>query len=419
MMNLQVEKIVYSGDGLAHTDAGLPVFVPFTLPGEVVQLRESLNQVEAFDLVDTSPDRITPRCVHFGACGGCQYQHMNSDTAVGLKAAILDETLTMAGVLDLPAIQLHAGEPWHYRNRIRLRIGVVDGQLRAGYNRRGSYDMLPIVECPIASPLLMQAANALLAVATNDPAWVKQLTGVELFCNGDESRVQMTLSLRSERGVSLKPFCDQVKSLLPALAGAGVVVVGESGRKEQAGSRWGADGLIYRVENRDYWVSRSSFFQVNRFLVEELLGLVTEGREGRLAWDLYAGAGLFSRGLADSFSEVVGVETVIGDLTVTLKGKGMRAVGMTTVEFLRQAVLQRERPDLIVMDPPRAGLGAEVCSLLIRINAPQMVYVSCDPQTLARDLKTMVDSGYTIHALHLVDMFPQTFHLETVVLLTR
>ena len=110
---------------------------------------------------------------------------------------------------------------------------------------------------------------------------------------------------------------------------------------------------------------------------------------------------------------------MVGDLGAVLKGEGKRAVGAMVAEFLRGAVIQRERPELIVMDPPRAGVGEEVCASLGRIQAPRMVYVSCDPTTLARDLKAMVDSGYTIQELHFVDLFPQTFHLETVVMLHR
>ncbi len=184
----------------------------------------------------------------------------------------------------------------------------------------------------------------------------------------------------------------------------------------------GRDGLLYAAAGTDYWVSRGGFFQVNRFLVDEMVRVVTEGRRGRLAWDLYAGVGLFSRALARNFERIVAVEgdeTAAADLGRALKGEGMRAVRASTAEFLRDAVVQRERPELVVMDPPRAGVGAEVCALLARVGAAEMVYVSCDPVTLSRDLKAMVDSGYRIKELHLVDMFPQTFHLETVAMLSR
>jgi 23S rRNA (uracil1939-C5)-methyltransferase len=129
--------------------------------------------------------------------------------------------------------------------------------------------------------------------------------------------------------------------------------------------------------------------------------------------------GLFSRALAKTFQQVVAVEAAANDLSKSFRGPGRRAVETTTAEFLRSAVVQRERPQLIVMDPPRAGVGAEVCALLARVAVPEIVYVSCDPATLARDLKSLVGTGYNLVELHMVDMFPQTFHLETVVILRR
>jgi 23S rRNA (uracil1939-C5)-methyltransferase len=177
--------------------------------------------------------------------------------------------------------------------------------------------------------------------------------------------------------------------------------------------------LNYKVGEESYWVRRGSFFQVNRFLVSRLVQLATGGRSGRLAWDLYAGVGLFSRVLAKSFAEVVAVEVEKGNLEANFRGEGRRAVAATTLEFLRQAVLERDRPELVVMDPPRAGVGTEICSLIARLKTPEVVYVSCDPATLSRDLREMVDSGYNIDQVHLVDMFPQTFHQETVAVLRR
>ena len=200
---------------------------------------------------------------------------------------------------------------------------------------------------------------------------------------------------------------------------------GRQGRRNERakdGVGWGVAGLGYEAAGRRYWVSRGGFFQVNRFLIEELVRVVTAGRKGALVWDLYAGVGLFSQALAEGFEQVVAVEggeTAARDLAGGLKKLGGRAVWATTVDFLRDAVVQRERPELVVMDPPRAGVGAEVCALLARVAAKEMVYVSCDPVTLSRDLRMMVDSGYRISELHLVDLFPQTFHMETVVVLRR
>jgi len=189
----------------------------------------------------------------------------------------------------------------------------------------------------------------------------------------------------------------------------------------------GAPGLNYRVLDETYWITRGGFFQVNRFLLETLVQLVCndadQPRSGALAWDLYAGVGLFSRVLARSFARITAVEshpTAVADLRAALTKAGSANVvhESTTLEFLHRAILDRDRPELIVLDPPRSGVGLEACELLNRIAAPSIVYVSCDPTTLARDLNAL-QPCYSIRAVHLVDLFPQTFHLETVAFLER
>ena len=434
-MKLQIEKAVYGGAGLAHQTegaaAGQALFIPFTLPGELVEAR-LLEQKGAFgeasllQVLTASEDRIQPKCLHFGQCGGCQYQHAAYSAQLQIKNAILQETLERAGLTTLPEIQTYAGEPWAYRNRTRLRVAEWDATLRAGYNRRGSNEFLPIHECPILAPLLWRATEAFLRVAAEDSiaaGLVRNALEVEFFTTADEKKLQMTVFLGKSQ-VGLKALCEQMKELVPELTSATFFLLPFAGSQRRTQSplqleRWGAEGLSYRAVDEDYWVGRGAFFQINRFLVDELIRIVTVGRQGSIAWDLYAGVGLFSRALARTFQYVVAVEAAANDLTKSFKGPKRRAVEATTVEFLRSAVLQRERPELIVMDPPRAGVGAEVCALLERISAPEVVYVSCDPVTLARDLRLLSRSGYNLAELHMVDMFPQTFHLETVAVLRR
>jgi 23S rRNA (uracil1939-C5)-methyltransferase len=440
-MRLQIEKVIYGGAGLGYqtegADAGKAVFVPFTLPGEEVEAALSVDksgygEASLVRVIEASPERVPAGCRHFGACGGCQLQHAAYRAQVRMKTEILHETLERAGLGSLPEVQVHAAEPWGYRNRVRLRVAFVDGAIRLGYNRRGGNEFLPIQECPIAAPLLWRAASTLLRLAESDVVverWMRAAVEVEFFANTDESKLQMTMFVRKALSAGFDDLCGRVKVLVPELVGAGVSILAkESAQKKRrderpvAGARWGADGLLYTAAGIDYWVSRGGFFQVNRFLVDEMVRVVTEVRRGRLAWDLYAGVGLFSRALARGFERIVAVEgdeTAAADFGRALKGEGMRAVQASTVEFLRDAVVQRERPELVVMDPPRAGVGAEVCALLKRLKTKEMVYVSCDPVTLSRDLKAMVDSGYRIKELHLVDMFPQTFHQETVAMLRR
>lgn len=438
-MRVRIDKAVYRGDSLGRAEDGRAVFVPFVLSGELVEVSPVSGRGDEVGLVsvlEASEQRVAPRCVHFGACGGCQYQHAAYGEQLRLKRAVLEETMARAGVMRLPEVRVHAGEAWEYRNRVRLRLEVVDGQLRLGYNRRGSNDFLPVVECPIAAPLLPRAATMLLRMARMDETVgrvLRQAEEVEFFCDADEMRLGMTLI--SERGggpgggagpVSAAGFERMgagLRMLLPQLTGAGWVEAAPGG-KDRVLARWGADGIEYEAAGRSYWVTRGGFFQVNRWLLDELVQLVTGGRWGLVAWDLYAGIGLFSRVLAGEFAAVTAVEASPGaasDLRRAMArlGPQHRTVAGTVVEFLRRAVIERERPELVVLDPPRAGAGAEVCSILGRIGASEITYVSCDPTTLSRDLKALLDSGYDLAELHLVDLFPQTFHLETVAVLRR
>jgi 23S rRNA (uracil1939-C5)-methyltransferase len=227
---------------------------------------------------------------------------------------------------------------------------------------------------------------------------------------------------------------------VPELTGAGIAVLppastARSRRTEipKPGQSWGAPGLNYTIQpitgNQQpataFWVPRTAFFQVNRFLLPELLALVTDTRTGELAFDLYAGVGLFSRALASNFTRVTAVEIAEPAATALAAGSkaaklpNLRAVKATTLDFLRTAVVDRDRPALIVLDPPRTGAGPEICALLARLAAPTLIYVSCSPEQLAADLTTLCATGYHIAEIHLLDLFPQTTHIETVAILAR
>lgn len=428
---VRIEKMVYAGDGATSTG----ITIPFVLPDELVQV----SPTRELTIVEPSPDRITPKCIHFGSCGGCHYQQATYPAQLRIKQTILADIFTAADLTDLPPVETHAADPWHYRNRIRLRVGEVEGELRIGYNRYGATggdSMLPVTMCPIAAPILWQAASTLLGLARTEATvriWLAAAIELELFTNHNESALQLTLYTRAAPLTSFASFCAKVQAVIPQLTGAGVALLPKKpslqGRRSEhvnPGPQWGSSGLVYEVGLDKHWVSRGGFFQANRHLVAELTRITTADRFGTLAWDLYAGVGLFSRALARTFAEVIAVEAgqpAATDLAAALRSSGKlqstRALAMTTLDFLQVAVVQRERPDVVVMDPPRAGVGLEICSLLARAHVPELIYVSCDPVTLARDLKPLTASGYKISELHLVDMFPQTFHMETVAILHR
>ena len=434
------------------------------------------------------PRTSIPPCPHFGPCGGCQLQHLTYAAQLSDKAAQLRGLLEATGIA-LPELQIHPSPPLAYRNRIRLTLAEVDGQLRAGYihtladhgagrptaspehtERSGFSDaslegdktlnsvsippgisFLPIRECPIAAPILWRATEAFLALLNQQSAiWLRNPHHIpdqlELFTTANESRLQLTLFLRTvARSLPQKltteftAFCEALRALIPELTGASLALLPilskrHSRRAEQprSGPTWGSPGLNYSISvpqpstnnqqpATSYWVPRGAFFQINRFLLPKLLTLVTNNRTGQLAFDLYAGVGLFSRALATHFAQVTAVEIAEPAFTALASTRlsNLLAVKATTLDFLRAAVLERERPDLVIIDPPRSGAGPEVCALLARIAAPTLVYVSCSPETLPADLTTLTSSGYPLAKLHLFDLFPQTTHIETVAILTH
>ncbi len=418
---VRIEKPIYGGAFLARME-GKAVFVPLTLPGEQVRIRvvedkRGYTNAEAQQIVAPAAERVPPACRHFGACGGCDYQHANYEAQLGFKQAVLGETLERGGVHAPAEIGVLAADPWGYRNRIRL---AMDPAGKIGYRGRRSHAVVSIAECPIAAPLLVRAALSIQEIAARS---FPQLRNAEfsLFCDAEESALLMGVHSRNPVKFAFDRLCEALAEKTPALKGAEYTAEAGVGRSLHAMARWADASITYRAAGFGYRVDHGAFFQVNRWLVDSLVDTVTSGRQGVLAWDLFAGVGLFARQLASSFARVVAVESAPGAtaaLAHNLSGTGARAVSANTLEFLRRG-RAGERPDLIVVDPPRTGLGAETTTLLAGAGAPALVYVSCDPATLARDLRALVASGYAIEKITLADLFPQTFHLETVVHLQR
>jgi 23S rRNA (uracil1939-C5)-methyltransferase len=421
---VQIEKPIYGGAFLARLE-GKAVFVPLALPGEqarvrVVEEKRGYATAELEAIVAAAAERVVPACKHFGTCGGCQYQHAEYKAQLAYKQAILRETLERGGVRVPEEIAVLAGEPWAYRNRIRLAF---DAEGKTGYRGRRSHAVVAIEECPIAAPLLVQAA---FSAAELFRRFAVPSRPAELSVFGDAAEDSMLASVFTEGAarVPLRDYFDALLPQIPSLRGVELVEVHQGQPRTVA--RAGAESIDYRAAGFDYRVDHGAFFQVNRWLVDELVECVTSGLRGGQAWDLFAGVGLFARKLAGKFERVIAVESApaaMAALTENLKGTNATAVKAATLEFLRGAAKGEGPdaivPDLIVVDPPRAGLGAETTELLGRIAAPELVYVSCDPATLARDLRELVNAGYAIERITLADLFPQTFHLETVVKLRR
>ena len=402
---IEIEKLVYGGQGLGRLD-GHVALVPFVLPGERVEIEPfhqtpKLIRARASEWQERSPDRITPACPLFESCGGCQYQHIPAEKQLEYKVQILRETLSRVGKINWTGpIATVSADPWGYRNRTQLHIcsrGTKrEKKLVVGLLAAGSHLLIEADACPINSPALNRAHAGLLEMVKDRrfPSFVRE---VEFFTN--ETDVQMTVSAD---GRPIPPaLFDLCSENIDGFAPEGTI--------------------DYSCAGNSFQVAGGSFFQVNRFLVDKLAELAVGDVSGQTAVDLYAGVGLFSLPLGERFKEVIAADSsakAIRSLQVNAERSGhrVRVIHADVEEFLPSVT---DPVDFVIADPPRAGLGPRVTAELVRIQPASLAIVSCDPATLARDLKVLIAGGLEIESITLADLFPQTFHLESVVGLRR
>lgn len=415
-MKLRIEKLVYGGDSLAHWN-GRAVFVPFVLPGEVVTGRidrqnRKVIHAQPLTLLEASPERIDARCPYFARCGGCHYQHMEYERQVAAKIEISRETLRHIGKLEPSSpIVPHLSPPWEYRNRAQFRVSRSRraGHLEVGYYRAGSHALCAVEGCPILSPKLQDVLETLNGLAKSGrlPDTIRE---IEAFVDDRDESLLLSFA-GAGLSISAEALRESVARELPGLVSLERRDT-QSEEREVAGEGF----LTYRVSNHSYRVSHDSFFQVNRYLIAEMVAVATAGLGGDHALDLYAGVGLFSLALAPRFSRVTSVEAApaaLADLRVNAgTDPRLHIVGARVEEFLTEF---REPVDAVLLDPPRAGAGLKVVEELVRLRPRLILYVSCDPATLARDLRALGTAGYSPEEIHFLDLFPQTYHLETIV----
>ena len=467
-MLLTIEKLIYGGDGLARLPAessdendrgrGKAVFIPFVLAGEKIEatlteVKRGFARARADAIVEASPNRVQPPCAYYTRCGGCHYQHANYDHQLEIKKEILRENLRRIAKLELQCeIQVHPSPPWNYRNRSRLQVRT-HPEFATGYFKFASHELLPVETCPISSPLINRGIAALWQSGRANKA-VAGVHEIEFFANANDTLLMLEFVCAPEaHRADVRAWAENLREAMPEIASITAFREPQKGVQKLLLSI-GTSELTYETQRTAYRVSAGAFFQTNRFLTDELVEIVIAGRSGDVALDLCAGVGLFSTTLACNFRHIVSVEssqTAANDLAYNLpvNGATVRAevaqyLGISTARIggetgtgggssaqrrnsakkgrleknaLPQAKLPK--PDFVVVDPPRAGLGTSVATALASLGAPRLTYVSCDPSTLARDLIPLHAAGYRIEEVHLVDLFPQTYHLESIVKLVR
>jgi 23S rRNA (uracil1939-C5)-methyltransferase len=422
-----VERIIPGGRGLAFHN-GRAVFIPYTVPGDKVLIREfkdrrSYLEAQSIEVVDPSLARRPAPCSHFGTCGGCDFQHMTYERQLDSKREILVDALKHVGKICFPASQIFVtpSPPLGYRNRVQLKVSRTDQDFAWGFFQAASHQVCSIGSCLIASEPLWRFLSSLRKIVEALPLQ-ERLAGLEIL-QGDDNEFLVELQLVGEASDSetlRQRLQDQridlgevkMSLFMSPTSGKALKISGE--------------GYVWKtVGDLKYRVSNGSFFQVNGLMLEKLRDCATAGLSGKLALELFCGVGFFTLALAKNFDEVFAVEgnpTSAEDFRANIMRNLVRNCTLFSQDvraFLRARDHLRKNLDLILIDPPRTGLPLDFVNEIAALGAGDLVYVSCDPSTLARDLRLLLNHQYQICSLDLLDLFPQTHHLETVAKLRR
>ena len=440
---LTVDRLAYGGEAVGRHQ-GLVVFVSGAAPGETVRVRVRRVQrrhVEA-DVVSVekaSPERVTPRCAHFAqGCGGCTWQHV--DYACQLRAketAVRDSLARLGGLRDPPLLPIiPAPSPWNYRNKMEFAFNP-DGVL--GLHPRGAWhSILPLRECFLAPPLtvaLVQAAQTFAQEANlslHDPRTHQGLLR-ELVVRHSRGTGETMLGIVTSPG----PF-DAAAAMAERLAAVDTSVVSvvrsirasadTSAPLQQTTLLRGQDHITETIGGLHFGIGIETFFQTNSVQAERLVALVRElagDITGSLIIDVYCGVGMFTLALASAGAKVVGIElstSSIAAARINAENNGLREARFFAGDartVLPQVLAEHGPPRVVVLDPPRAGAGGKVMRRIARAAPARIIYVSCNPTTLARDLVELEPFGYRVSVVQPLDLFPQTYHVETVVALDR
>ncbi len=415
-LTIHLTAMAHGGSALGRIPAsGRVVFVPLAIPGERARVqpqegKSHYTHARLLEVLHPSPHRTEPRCTHFGVCGGCHFQHIAYPAQLAFKQQVVVDQLQRVGKFAAPPVAETLPSPaeWGYRNRASLSP-TGDNQL--GFWSPVEERVIPIDECHIIHPALLDLYHDL-------DFELPGLLRLTLRVGADGDLLVLFETQDVEPPALEADFPVSAAMLLPT--GEGVNLIGDN-------------VLIERCAGRDWLVSAGSFFQVNPGAAEHLVRLVDEfaaltGRESVL--ELYGGVGLFTAALASKATQVVGIEAnpdAVADAAVNLEETENVTLFEGLVEEVLPALMTPTPPgpaldhsyDLVVLDPPRGGLQPAAIDALLSIRAPRIVYVSCDPATFARDARRLARGGYGLKRVQPVDMFPQTFHIETVSLLER
>lgn len=398
---ITLEKFTYGGDAMGRLGDGRAVFVPFGLPGEQVRIRllqEKKNFARGIllEVLESSPDRISAKCVHFGECGGCHYQYLPYEAQLKAKTDILRDQLQRIGKIENPLVQAMVGcpTPWNYRNHIQFHL-TNEGKL--GYVGANGNTIIPITECHLPNEVI-------------DSFWP------QLEFEADAPIDRIALRAGADDDLMLILESDDLEAPeLELEAGISVVHLTEEDTLVMAGE----DHLVMQVLEREFYVSAGSFFQVNTVMAEKMVSHLLHKLPvpAKTIFDMYCGVGLFSTFLAPKCERLIGIEaspSACEDFVVNLDEFDHVELYEGMVEDVIPH-LEAEQA-IILLDPPRAGVDRRALDGIKQLAPKFIAYVSCDPSTLARDASRLIAGGYRLVDVTPFDMFPQTYHIESIAL---
>lgn len=439
---ITIEKLVAGGYGLGRCGDGMIALVPYVLPGETVRVRPGKKrkthlEAELVDVIQPSPHRIKPRCHHFKQCGGCDLQHADYPYQLTLKEEMYAELLIRNRIVPPAAVKglLAAARPaphaYGYRQRVRLQV---DGRGRLGFHRFHSHAVEAVNCCPLARPKI----NAVLEKLPHNSYMAQLLAhtrAVEIIVSPDDASVVLLLHFTrkprpaDERAAAeAKHSLAGVSCLLLSVEGFGLFgPFPQTGDGAKPLIRFTLPGAVTGGQDLVMTLEPGGFCQVNQEQNEQFVELLLSwvcGERPKRVLDLYCGMGNFSIPLALYAGEVVGMDLQRSAIRSAARNAAIN--GLDNVRFeknsaaagARELARRQERFDLILLDPPRRGC-AEVLPYIADLGARRIVSISCDPATLARDLSTLQQTGYALRKTRIIDMFPQTHHMETITLLER
>ncbi|HXF82352.1 MAG TPA: 23S rRNA (uracil(1939)-C(5))-methyltransferase RlmD [bacterium] len=436
-VDVRVDRLSYGGRGVGRLD-GFVVFVDDAAPGDLLRVRlrkvkRSYAEAAPVRLLEPSPERVAPRCPHFGSCGGCLWQHLAYDAQLRAKQAIVEESLRHLGGLTPAVRPIEGADPWYYRNKMEFSFHPGG---RLGLHRRGRWDEIEdLTTCFLQSPRTVEIVNAVRAfVRRHDIACYDPRTheGVLRHLVIREGRATGELLIAVVTASETFPQARELAALLvdrhPELTGFLWAINPSRGDAVEVAGVHVLHGRPYiteRVGGITFRLGLLTFFQTNTAQAERMVAIVRElaGAAMGHVLDLYCGVGTFGLALAGRARRVTGIEVVAASVEAARENAALN--GITNATFHAADVRGFDRlpgvadVDLLVLDPPRAGAGARVMQAIARLAPPRVIYISCNPTTLAPDLRELVGAGYAVRVVQPIDLFPQTYHVECVVLLER